>query len=468
MNDLELAELERSIEAIAGKAREFGLNFFPMRFEICPAEIIYTFGAYGMPTRFSHWSFGKAFHRMKTGYDWGLSRIYELVINSDPCYAFLLDGNSLLQNKLVAAHVFAHCDFFKNNYRFAGTSRQMVESMAVSSARIREYEMKHGAEKVETFLDAALSIEEHIDPYPPRRSRSDSGNERRVESSRPEGAYGASSKRGKYDDLWSLDERLRPGKPAESDRSKKNGPAPGKGKGGSKRDLVQFIMKESKVLNEWQRDILAIIREESLYFRPQMETKIMNEGWASLWHARIMRELDLSEAESVEFAKMHSSVLQASPTSLNPYLVGYRILEDIERRYGREKIFEVREVDTDVSFVRNYLTEKLVEDLDLYVYRKIDDRWEVTDKDWEAVRDGIVGRLTNCGLPYITAEDADYRRNGELFLKHSFEGQELDVKYLTKTLEHIYTLWGRPVYLETEVDGKVAMFSYDGEEHKRR
>src|SRR5699024_81025 len=141
-----------------------GLDFYPMRYEICPADIIYTFGAYGMPTRFNHWSFGKQFYKMKLHYDLGLSQIYELVINSNPCYAFLLDTNSLIQNKMIVAHVLAHCDFFKNNARFANTRRDMVESMTATAERIADYEMIHGKEEVEEFLDAVLAVQEHIDP----------------------------------------------------------------------------------------------------------------------------------------------------------------------------------------------------------------------------------------------------------------------------------------------------------------
>src|SRR6476660_4457052 len=143
--------LEYAIGEITEIAKGFGLDFYPMRYEICPADIIYTFGAYGMPTRFSHWSFGKQFYRMKTQYDLGLSKIYELVINSNPCYAFLLDGNSLIQNKLIVAHVLAHCDFFKNNARFWHTNRNMVDSMSAASERISQYEMKYGTDAVETF-----------------------------------------------------------------------------------------------------------------------------------------------------------------------------------------------------------------------------------------------------------------------------------------------------------------------------
>ena len=167
----EIRELEYAIAEIMEIADGFGLDYYPMRYEICPSDIIYTFGAYGMPTRFSHWSFGKTFHKMKMQYDFGLSKIYELVINSNPCYAFLLDGNSLIQNKLIVAHVLAHCDFFKNNARFSKSNRNMVDSMAATADRISNYEMEYGTEAVESFIDAVLAIQEHVDPQliKPRR-----------------------------------------------------------------------------------------------------------------------------------------------------------------------------------------------------------------------------------------------------------------------------------------------------------
>lgn len=164
MKQDEMRELERAIDEITEIAQGFGLDFYQMRYEICPADIIYTFGAYGMPTRFSHWSFGKTFNKMKMQYDFGLSKIYELVINSNPCYAFLLEGNSLIQNKLIVAHVLAHCDFFKNNARFGVSNRNMVESMSATADRIHQYEMLYGSEAVEKFIDAILAIQEHVDP----------------------------------------------------------------------------------------------------------------------------------------------------------------------------------------------------------------------------------------------------------------------------------------------------------------
>ncbi|MBX6396293.1 MAG: SpoVR family protein, partial [Alicyclobacillaceae bacterium] len=306
MNREEIRQLETAIEQMMDLARGFGLDFYEMRFEICPTDIIYTFGAYGMPTRFSHWSFGKAFHRMKIQYDFGLSRIYELVINSDPCYAFLLDGNSLIQNKLVCAHVLAHCDFFKNNARFAHTSRFMVETMAASAERIRRYEMEYGKEVVEEFLDAALAVQEHIDPSETARRRPREWEEREDRRRR------AQKPSTPYDDLWELDT------PAEDETQEigtRRIPAR------PEKDLMLFLIEHSRVLEDWQRDILSVLREEMLYFWPQIETKIMNEGWATYWHLRIMREMDLTPEEAIEFSRMHAGVVLPSKTYINPYYV---------------------------------------------------------------------------------------------------------------------------------------------------
>lgn len=462
-------ELQRAIEEITEIAEGFGLDFYPMRYEICPADIIYTFGAYGMPTRFSHWSFGKQFFKMKLHYDLGLSKIYELVINSNPCYAFLLDSNSLIQNKLIVAHVLAHCDFFKNNVRFKNTKRDMVESMAATAERIRQYEIEYGRQEVESFLDAVLAIEEHIDPSLVRPTLEWTLDNVEYEEEEPVQST-------PYDDLWYLENRNKP-KPKKRKRMKKFPPQPEK-------DVLLFIIQYSRELEEWQRDIMTMIREEMLYFWPQLETKIMNEGWASFWHQRILREMDLTSDEALEFAKLNAGVVQPSKTSINPYYLGLKIFEDIEERYnnpteemkklgvkpgsGREKIFEVREIESDQSFLRNYLTKELVMREDMYLFQKQGREYKIVDKNWENVRDQLVNMRINGGFPYITVNDGDYLKNGELYLKHHYEGIELDLKYLEKVLPYIYQLWGRNVHLETVVEEKPILFSYDGRSVQRR
>ena len=461
-------DLQKAVAEITEIAKGFGLDFYPMRYEICPAHIIYTFGAYGMPTRFSHWSFGKQFHKMKLQYDLGLSQIYELVINSNPCYAFLLESNSLIQNKLIVAHVLAHCDFFKNNARFANTRGDMVESMTATAERIANYEMIYGKEEVEHFLDAVLAIQEHIDPSLVRWRY---GNEEvEPEDTKP------IMRKTAYDDLWELDHKKIESTTHETKRKK----VPAK----PEKDLLLFILEHSRELEEWQRDILTMIREEMLYFWPQMETKIMNEGWATYWHQRIMRELDLTTSETIEFATLNANVIQPSKTSINPYYLGLKIFEDIELRYdhptdemkrfgampgsGREKMFEVREMDSDISFVRNYLTKELVQKEDMYVFEKKGSQYKVSDKEFLSVQNQLIAQRVNGGFPYIVVEDGDYIRNGELYLVHKFEETELDVPYLESVLPYVHQLWGRIVHLETYVDNKLVVFSYDGKKvHKR-
>jgi len=453
-------KLQHAIAEITEIATAFGLDTYPMRYEICPADIIYTFGAYGMPTRFAHWSFGKQFHKMKMQYDFGLSQIYELVINSDPCYAFLLDTNSLIQNKLIIAHVLAHCDFFKHNVRFSNTRRDMVESMTATAERIAEYERLYGKDEVESFLDAVLAIQEHIDPSIMRPKLPVYEDEEEVDVIR----------KTEYDDLWKLDHR--------EDKSKLVLPYRKKFPPKPEKDLLLFIEEYSSELEDWQRDILTMMREEMLYFWPQLETKIMNEGWASYWHQRILREMDLTSDETIEFAKLNANVVQPSKTGINPYYLGVKIFEDIENRYnnptkemkdlgikansGREKMFEVREIESDISFIRNYLTKDLVKQEDLYLFEKKNGNYEITDKDYENVRDQLVSMRVNGSFPYIVVENGDYMRLGELYLRHGFEGTELDPHYLENVLPYIHQLWGRTIHMETVVDEKQVLYTFDG------
>jgi len=882
-----VADLEDAIEKIWAIARRIGLDPYPVNFELVPATIMYEFGSYGLPGRFSHWSRGKAYYRMKTEYDYGLSKIYELVVNTNPSYAFLMEQNDILQNKVVVAHVLGHTDMFKNNIYFKHTPPNMIDKVSVNADRIRKYEFEHGTATVERFLDAVLAIDEHIDPnFQLKRAQaaalaSRASAEKAENLTRPDAP-------DTFEDLLGPDARAI--KRAEEERASRRHKFPAE----PEKDLLLFFAEHAPSLEDWQRDILLIVREEMQYFVPQMQTKVLNEGWAclvagslvlterglmhydtlhdllaageaisvasgagaldritdrhirrnaptirlrmrrglslegaeehklnvgpnqwialkdvqigqhiplsvgdniwpqnyvpivvsarpyvsgiravarsagvngrsvyrwlngerthetegialavastrygedyhetrailghklpvtmpayinedfaeflgylvgdgnihlskaavgftsgdreladryvaliqklfgvvtkvfwdertisgkggrwrvvfyatdvleilhangidlgakaqekiipdvilrspksvvsaflrayfdcdgcasltngvilstfskeiqrtlqpllmnygilsrinknpanvhisgasaarfeqeigfglvrkreklrayiehhkwflaedpgdevvsiepgvadvyditvdsshqyvangmlhhnSLWHSRIMREMDLSDADYADFAQMHSGVLAASRTHMNPYLLGYRILEDIERRwdnpteeervklgrqpgYGRAKLFEVRETESDLSLLRNYLTKDLIEDLDLYLYAKEDDEWVIVEKDWEKVRDGIVSSMTNFGYPYITIEDADFNRNSELLLKHHFERYELDVKYAQRTLEYVYAIWSRPVHLDTVFEERPVRMSYDGEDH---
>jgi stage V sporulation protein R len=878
MNDREVKELEEAVEQIWEIATvRFGLDPFPVRFEIVPASVMYEIGSYALPGRYSHWTFGKAYHRQKMMYDFGLSKIYEVVINSNPSYAFLLETNSITQNKMVIAHVLGHVDFFKNNVYFSKTNRRMVDEAAIHARRMSEYEFTYGRKVVEEFLDALLSIEEHVDPNLFIRKESRNANERARDEQ-------GKRREGRYDDLFAKDELAE--NASESGKDEKGKLQPDHAL--PEKDIVYYLMKHSPILEDWQRDVMAMIHEEMAYFIPQMQTKIMNEGWAcctrdslllteqgfvrfdhlykagekinvagggcgelypitefhkeeqvptiliktrrglsiegalkhrllladgnwaylrdvkvgdriaiehgtnvwpkekqlvnyvpaslpatqqqvaavagvslwtvarhlrgdvtrnaeainaalaktaynraesckimptrsrlkisgfltenlaemlgyfvgdghrtksgicftcgdeeysrrlatkindvlglramldwdptdvggrwriyvhsrelwrlletvgikledkartkkipimilrspksvmsaflrgyfdadayagkegirlssaseelirmvqivllnygilstqrlhqdeciqleitgasaarflneigfglerkqqalrnyvenhqwfkkeepfdeivsiehgcddvfdisvdtkhayvangfvnhnSIWHSRIMRELDLPTSNHLEFAELHAGVVSPHKGQLNPYYLGYRILEDIEKRWdnpakeerekygrpggqGREKMFEVRELDNDISFLRNYLTEELCEELDLFVYQLIDEEeWTVTEKMWEKVRNQLVANMTNFGFPYIEVVDGDYNHNRELYLMHRYEGVELDMKYARKTLEYVHKLWGRKVHLETKVDEEALVLHFDGQEH---
>ncbi|KAB7704917.1 stage V sporulation protein R [Bacillus aerolatus] len=214
------------------------------------------------------------------------------------------------------------------------------------------------------------------------------------------------------------------------------------------------------------------------------KTSLRKDGWASYWHQRIVRELDLTSGEAIEFAKLNAGVVQPSRTSINPYYLGLKMFEDIEERYnnpteemkrhgvqpgsGREKMFEVREIESDISFLRNYLTKELVSREDMYLFQKKGKDYKITDKEWTNVRDQLVSMRVNGGFPYLTVNDSDYMKAGELYVKHWYEGIELDLRYLEKVLPHLYTLWGRTVHLETIVEDREILFSFSGNKMQRK
>src|SRR5262249_1397144 len=307
---------------------------------------------------------------------------------------------------------------------FSHTNRRMVDDAAMHARRIHEYEFKYGRKVVEEFLDAVLSIEEHINPNFFIKKERDEKNDKNGEKK--------NVPVGRYDDLISPEEReaMIKAKTTSSEAGKMR----------PEKDLLWFIMQNSPMLQTWQRDVISMIHDEMLYFVPQMQTKIMNEGFASLIHSRIMRELDLPDHEHMEFAELHAGVVSPHRNQLNPYFVGYKLLEDIERRWnnptkeeqeklgrrpgeGWAKLLEVRETENDISVLGNYLSEELCEELDLFVFELVEEEeWTITEKRWERVRDQLVSNMTNFGSPYIEVTDGDYRRNRELYLRHRYEG----------------------------------------------
>src|SRR4051794_37042548 len=265
-------------EEIEGHARAYGLDFFETIFEVIDADDLNEVAAYGgFPTRYPHWSFGMAYEELRKGYDYGLSKIYEMVINNDPCYAYLMRSNHTVDQKLVMAHVYGHCDFFKNNAFFGHPSRKMMDEMANHGARIRHYAEKHGEDEVEGFMDRCMSIDDLIDIHSTAIRRRDEVS-RYDFSAEPDGNEPSQVLRFKAKDY--MDPYINPEKRLRAEEEEKRKLKEQQARSfpeQPEKDVLLFLIRHAPLKN-WQRDILEIIRDEAYYFMPQGQTKIMNEG----------------------------------------------------------------------------------------------------------------------------------------------------------------------------------------------
>lgn len=271
----DLRELKQEIE---GYAREYGLDFYETIFEVLDADDLNEVAAYGgFPTRYPHWSFGMSYEELRKGYEYGLSKIYEMVINNDPCYAYLMRCNHVVDQKLVMAHVYGHCDFFKNNAFFAHTSRKMMDEMANHGARMRRYVEKYGEDEVEGFMDRCMSIDDLIDVHSTFiKRRDDVSRYDFSEKEQDEGHARRFKSKGYMEDYINPPEVLRA---EEEELRKQREQAERSFPEHPEKDVLLFLIQHAP-LKPWQRDVLSIVRDEAYYFAPQGQTKVLNEGWA--------------------------------------------------------------------------------------------------------------------------------------------------------------------------------------------
>jgi len=477
-----LRDVQREIE---GYARAEGLDFYPILYEVLDYKTMNEVAAYGgFPTRYPHWRFGMDYEQLAKGYEFGLQKIYEMVINTNPAYAYLLEGNSLVDQKTVMAHVCGHVDFFKNNYFFSKTNRKMIDGMANHASLVRRHMNRHGVEAVEDFIDICLSLENLIDPMSPYITR------HRVESAEAdESAAAVPRLRSKsYMDAYInppefIAEQKR--KMEEAKLRKKKFPEE------SQRDVLLFLIQHAPLSN-WQRDVMEIIRNEAYYFAPQAMTKIMNEGWATYWHSKLMTEKALSAAEIIDYADACSGILASAPGQLNPYKLGVELFRHIEQRWnkgqfgkeweecetlaekrdwdrrlglGRKKIFEVRKLYNDITFIDEFFTLDFCIEQKFYSFgfNERAGNWEIMSRDFKQVKEQLLKMLTNRGQPVICVEDANFENRSELLLKHRHEGMDLDMQQAQDTLLNVFKVWSRPVNLLTMVDGKGKLLRFDSE-----
>lgn len=398
----QLEDYNRKIEEIAEK---MGLDYYPQEFEIISFEDMLCYEAYvGMPSHYSHWSYGKTYDRLKTIYKYNLTGLpYEMVINSDPCIAYLMKDNTLLLQILTIAHVYGHNDFFKNNRLFKQytNAKLTVEKFKNHADRIRSYihDPSIGYEAVEQIINAAHSIRYQYGGF-------DTGP------------------------LESLDEMQYPYD-----------------------NLLKFLGQYGR-LQEWQRDILQIVMEESQYFYPQVETKIINEGWATFCHYTILKELNLKTELALEFYKVHNSVICQVPGQLNPYYLGFKIWSDLFEKNDRDfkKLLPIREQERDASFIRKYLTFEICQESNLCKFDE-EERYyiisEVADSEgFKQIRNTLANQVGMGGTPIVQVKEVNQSEN-TLILEHLMDGRELNLSYATETLKYIQTLWGGKVVLCT-------------------
>lgn len=483
-------ELITARNEICQFAKDYGLDFFDTIFEIITYKQMNQIAAYGgFPVRYPHWRFGMEYESLSKGYEYGLSKIYEMVINTDPCYAYLMEGNTLVDQKLVMAHVYGHCDFFKNNQWFSTTNRKMIDSMANHASRICRYIDRYGLETVENFIDVCLSLENLIDRYFPNEPSKKLENLEEVDRAKKSDTFLLPVER-EY-----MDSFINPPDFIESQRKKalelslkqkKFPPA-------QQRDILKFLIHFAPLSN-WQQDILSIVRDEAYYFAPQGMTKIMNEGWASYWHTTLMVQKILNASEVIDYADHHSGTMAMSPNGFNPYKVGIELFRNIEERWnkgqfgsewdqcdnslerrkwdkklglGRQKIFEIRRDYNDVMFIDEFLTEEFCINNKLFVFKfnKRTGQFEIDTRDFQAIKKKLLFQLTNWGQPIIKVDDGNYNNRGELLLVHAHEGIDMQPDYMMATLENVHKIWGRPVHILTLMDGEEKLYSFEGKKN---
>lgn len=491
-------ELLKLRDEILQYALDFGLDFYPVVFEVCDYDTISILAAQGgFPSRYPHWRFGMDYDQLSKGYTYGLQKIYEMVINTNPVYAYLLKANNIVDQKLVMAHVYGHADFFKHNAWFRETDRSMMDVMANHGTKIRRYMEKYGQDEVESFIDKVLSLENLLDTRilfeSPEKARL--RLEKMSEVEKQEAEYDEHEGKSQALRSYMTSKLYQHGKKAEEkiDNELSYDPLLPPSHIGNK-DLMLYLM-EYAPLKEWEADILGILREEAYYFLPQRMTKIMNEGWASYWHSKIMTTKALRPSEVIEFADKHAGVMAMGKKQINPYKIGIELMRDIEFRWdtgkfgkdyqectdmqarenwnrptglGREKIFEVRRSHNDITFIDEFFTKDFCERQQLftYSYNHRTSRFEIESRDFETIKAKLLQGLTNFGQPVIEIDSGNFENRGELLLRHVHQGVDLDVHYAADTLKNIYALWKRPVNLTTISEEKSLMYHFDGKELK--
>jgi stage V sporulation protein R len=447
MPDPKLAEELRRYEVQFNElAQSLGLDYYPVDFELVPSQFMMEVAVYGLPVRLPHWSFGVRWIHQFVQHRMGHSKIYEVVFPGNPGRAYLANTNTVVENALVIAHVLGHADFSKNNHLFLRVQEEegyhIVEQAASHARRIAVAIEEHGAARVEEVLDAALALEQHI-------------------------AWDKALRRPRYPEFLQAEKLPEPGRfhqrfeslPGSEPRQVK-APPPGRRAPippYPENDLLWFIATYAPELEDWERDIFLTVREESFYFYPVFACQIMNEGWASYWHASLMRESDfVGEQFYLDAMKTHSDVVrpyageEQVALAVNPYHLGFVMWNRIVEEHGMAAARRIMTEEDDFGFIRNYLSEDLAKELDLFAYSaKRNGEIKVIEATIHELRETILAPKFNFAAPRVAVTET--RSDGTLVLTHDYttDGGGLDVDRARRVLEYIHKVWRRPVRLHT-------------------
>jgi stage V sporulation protein R len=386
---------------------------------------------HGMPSHYPHWSFGKSFERTHQMYNLGAEGLpYELIINSNPSIAYLMRENPLYLQVLIMAHCVGHSDFFKNNRMFSNTQPDIiVHRFRNARKRIQGYieDPSIGIIKVEELLDSVHSIQFQTYRFPREYVPHSVKKKEMIQRVKEQKERGIKTTQADFDKI-----------PLEKEY-----------------DVLGFLCEHAD-LDDWERDIVDIVRTESQYFMPQIRTKIMNEGWASFWHYRILHDLELPPELHLPFIKSHNQVIRPSIGSINPYHLGFHMFHDIEKRFGIEECFLAREACNDESFIRNYLTQQMCEDLNLFSYGRKKENYVVEDvsdeQGWKEVKEDLIRQVGANTIPTIYVESVD--KGHVLVLHHEHDGRDLEINYAEKVIDHVSRIWKSEVKLLTTLEGE--------------
>jgi stage V sporulation protein R len=473
---------------------EYGLRCLPVEFDVIPPQKMMEILAYRSPTNISNWKYGRDYERLRTIFDKvdaGLP--YELVINDSPARAYLMNSNTLSTQVLVMAHVYAHVNFFTESRWFQKSRNDIIEVMAEANKRFNYYERLYGLDQVERIVDAGHALQWHSSPF-----EMETEDEKRKRIFERERKTFIPSK-SEFSDVLPKDKRKKIISDVEMYNNKLWKTLMGMSPVEPTEDFLRFIIDNSQVLEDWEKDILEILRIEGQYYWPHIRTKYMNEGWATFVHERIMKVLFdegyLDATEHGEYAYNNSLVKGTNKLSMNPYLVGSEMWKDIKERWdkgrygteyenctdhnerekwdtkemvGEKKIQEVLKSYTDWFFMQDFLTVDLIDKLDLYIYQMVETAGSIdyvrTKHERKEVRDLIVNSFAHSGVPKVEIVDAGKSTGGGMILVHRYNNIPLDPKYTEETLKHICRLWGRPIALKTVVNDKEHIYTVTDEE----